>query len=88
MRKQNVLQRKRLCLYSIQISSSPKTPSYSMWHIFKWKSKAREHDVGRRKRNFSLGGEPFNSKMTIGYVPGPTLDEDMRKMWPLPSRDL
>lgn len=74
MRKQNVLQKKHLHLYSIQISSTPKTSSYSMRNILKWKSRASEHEVGRWKYNFHLQRTfQLNSTTTICYVPCPTL---------------
>lgn len=88
MRKQNVPQRKFLHLYSIHISKTPKTSSCSMWSIFKWKSKAKEHEEGRRKILLT-GREPSspNSEIT-SCVPGSTLatimGKDIQKLWSLP----
>lgn len=92
MRKQNVLQRKRSHLYSIQIPSTPKTSSCSMWNILKRKSKARKHEVGRGKHNFHWWQA---SQFKVRYhslkwawsclsSPWMVMDEEVPKGWPLP----
>lgn len=86
MGKQNVLQKKHLHLYSIQISSTPKTSSYSMWNILKWKSRASEHEVPLAE-DLPTQLNDDNLLRALPYLSYIT-DEDVQKMRPLSSRIL
>lgn len=67
-------------MYSIQIFNTPKTFLHSRWNIFKWKSKAREHEVGRNRIIFTERGTS-NSNLEVSWYSRPTSATSMIQTW-------